>query len=88
MSLCHWLRHTTVLVTPVVLPVCAAEAKRRADVVQIFPNDASVLRLIGTVLLEQHDEWQVIRKQVSQQAMGRPSTKDDAFLGRGILPTD
>jgi len=62
------------------------EIKRRADVVQIFPNDASVIRLIGAVLLEQHEEWQVVRKQTSQIAMGRESTKDDAFLARGIEP--
>ena len=33
------------------------EVKRRADVVGIFPAEASIVRLIGAVLLEANDEW-------------------------------
>jgi len=34
------------------------EIKRRTDVVQVFPDTASVARLIGAVLIDQHEEWQ------------------------------
>src|SRR5262249_52895078 len=33
------------------------EVKRRADLVGIFSNEASITPLIGAVLLEQNDEW-------------------------------
>lgn len=48
-----------------------AELDRRAKVVGIFPNTASLVRLFTAVLQDQHDEWQDGRGHFSQQSMAR-----------------
>ena len=45
------------------------EVKRRADVVGIFPSEAAILRLIGAVLLEANDEWQLQHRYMQLEAM-------------------
>ena len=45
------------------------EIGRRSDVVGIYPNDAALLPLAGMVLLEQHEEWSVGRRYLSEISM-------------------
>jgi transposase-like protein len=45
------------------------EVKRRADVVGIFPNEDSIPRLIGAVLLEQNGEWQLQHRYMQVEGM-------------------
>jgi len=45
------------------------EVKRRANVVGIFPNAASIRRLIGAVLMEQNEEWQLQHRYLPQHTM-------------------
>jgi putative transposase len=56
------------------------EVKRRADVVGIFPNEGAIVRLIGAVLLEANDEWQLQHRYMQTEAMAElmPPTIDAA----------
>ena len=49
------------------------EIKRRSDVIGIFPNDASVVRLVGALMLEQNDEWAVSRRYMTLETLGSVS---------------
>jgi putative transposase len=56
------------------------EIKRRTEVVGIFPNEASIVRLVGAILLEQNDEWAVQRARYMTLATIAPLGDDPTVI--------
>ncbi|AGM42906.1 hypothetical protein U876_18135 [Aeromonas hydrophila NJ-35] len=57
------------------------EVKRRADVVGIFPNKESTMRLLGAELTEQSEEWLLQNRYLPQYSMAEiePTTEKDVI---------
>ena len=61
----HWRR----LASNNLLERLNREIRRRTDVVQVFPDEASLIRLIGVMLIEVDTEWAVGRRYFSEGSM-------------------
>lgn len=59
------------------------EVKRRANVVGIFPNEASIRRLIGAILAEQNDEWLLQNRYLTLESFMEP----DSRSAESVQPT-
>ena len=89
MQLPEWMR--TKLRTTNLIERLNREFKRRADVIQIFPNGSSVIRLMGAVALEYNDQLTMRQRMFGEKTFENiktslfPKLKDIAAVQQAML---
>ena len=62
------------------------EIRRRTDVVGIFPDRNSLIRLVGAVLAEQHDEWAESRRYLGLDVLSKSRAINDTPTEQEATP--
>jgi transposase-like protein len=76
----HWVRiYSTNLLERVI-----REIRRRINVVGVFPDEPSLIRLVGALLVEMSDEWEIERRYFSLETMHRLTEPEQTLAAEPI----